>query len=72
LNNNGGFVPTMALQPDSPAVNAGDDSVLGPPYDLKTDERGPGFPRKSGPHVDIGAYEVQIKMNSPGTDRRWR
>jgi len=59
LQNNGGPTPTMALQPGSPAIDAGDDSVLGPPLSLMTDQRGAGFPRLSGAHVDIGAFEVQ-------------
>jgi hypothetical protein len=49
----------MALLPDSPAIDAGDDTVLGSPFSLTTDQRGTGFPRKSGLHVDIGALEVQ-------------
>jgi predicted outer membrane repeat protein len=59
LQNNGGPTFTQALLAGSPAIDAGDDSVLGPPLSLTTDQRGPGFPRKSGSHVDIGAYEVQ-------------
>jgi len=49
----------MALLAGSPAIDAGDDSVLGSPFSLTTDQRGTGFPRKSGLHVDIGAFEVQ-------------
>jgi len=41
----------------SPAIDAGDDSVTGPPANLTTDQR--GLPRLSGAHIDIGAYEVQ-------------
>jgi hypothetical protein len=52
LANNGGPTPTVALLPGSPAIDAGDDSQTG------TDQR--GFPRKSGAHVDIGAFELQI------------
>ena len=54
LQDNGGPTFTHALLPGSPAIEAGDDSVLGPPFD----QRGEGFPRLSGMHVDIGAYEV--------------
>jgi hypothetical protein len=50
----------MALLPGSPAVDAGDDSVLGAPLFLTTDQRGPGFPRKFGSHVDIGAFELSF------------
>jgi hypothetical protein len=57
--NNGGPTPTVALLPGSPAIDAGDDSVLGSPLFLTTDQRGPGFPRNFGAHVDIGAFELQ-------------
>jgi hypothetical protein len=49
--NNDGATPTLALLPGSPAIDAGDDSLTA------TDQR--GLPRKSGAHVDIGAFEVQ-------------
>jgi hypothetical protein len=55
---NGGDTPTCTLRPGSPAFNAGDDSLLGPPFDLDTDQR--GRPRQSGGHVDIGAVELQV------------
>ena len=48
LANNGGFTPTCALQPGSPAINAGDDAAAPP-----TDQRGYFRPDKS----DIGAFE---------------
>lgn len=57
LQDNGGSTPTMALQKFSPAIDAATDSVLGPPDNLAYDQRGPGFPRKMGAHVDVGAYE---------------
>ena len=50
LTNNGGPTLTHALLPDSPAIDAGDDTLTG------TDQR--GLPRRSGAHVDIGAYEA--------------
>jgi hypothetical protein len=50
LTNNGGATFTMALLPGSPAIDAGDDTLTG------TDQRGSA--RKSGQHVDIGAYEL--------------
>jgi hypothetical protein len=76
LQNNGGPTATLALLPGSPAIDAGDDSVLGPPLSLTTDQRGPGFPRKSGAHVDIGAFEFQVfdtclKDNSNGNLLEW-
>jgi hypothetical protein len=53
LADNGGTTRTVALQPTSAAIDAGDDSVTN---SLATDQR--GRPRQSGTHVDIGAYEV--------------
>jgi hypothetical protein len=57
LQNNGGPTFTQALMLGSPAIDAGDDTVLGDPFNLTTDQRGPGFPRKVCAHVDIGAAE---------------
>jgi hypothetical protein len=57
LQNNGGPTFTHALLTGSPAIDAGHDAVLGTPFNLSTDQRGDGFPRKSCAHVDIGAYE---------------
>jgi hypothetical protein len=54
LADNGGPTPTMALLPNSPALDAGDDSLTN---DLASDQR--GDPRLSGRHVDIGAFEFQ-------------
>ena len=65
LQGNGGPTSTHALLPRSPAIDAGDDSVLGAPHFLTGDQRGAGFPRKSGAHVDIGAYEVQPACSLP-------
>ena len=49
LQNNGGPTPTMALSPDSPALNAGDPAQLGSP-----EQR--GVVRSGG--VNIGAYQA--------------
>ena len=71
LANFGGPTDTMALctgkgSPSrscigaSPAIDAGDDTVIGPPDNIVSDQR--GLPRRSlrtGAHVDIGAYEAQ-------------
>ncbi len=54
LADNGGPVNTCSLQPNSPAVDAGDDSLIS--SNITTDAR--GYARKSGSHVDIGAYEL--------------
>ena len=76
LQNNGGPTFTQALLPGSPAIDAGDDSVVGSPFNLTTDQRGPGFPRKSGLHVDIGAFEAPpfttcLRDNSTGNLLQW-
>jgi len=60
LANNGGPTQTIALAPTSIAIDHGDDAVLAR---LTTDQR--GLPRKSGGHVDIGAYEVQVVVPPP-------
>jgi hypothetical protein len=51
----GGFTPTCALLPMSPAIDAGDDSVC-----PATDQR--GVPRPQGLHCDIGAFELAPKV----------
>jgi hypothetical protein len=52
---NGGFTPTCALLPMSPAIDSGDDSVC-----PATDQR--GVPRPQGMHCDIGAFELAPKV----------
>ncbi|WP_414585934.1 choice-of-anchor Q domain-containing protein [Scytonema sp. PCC 10023] len=54
LSFNGGPTATIALLPDSPAINAGDPTLL--PGDPTTDQR--GNPRVSGGRADIGAFEL--------------
>jgi hypothetical protein len=55
----GGPVPTVSLEPESPAVDGGDPAGClddaGTP--LATDQR--GFPRPAGPRCDIGAFELE-------------
>jgi len=53
LADNGGATLTMALSPDSPAIDFG--TTLGAP---PTDQR--GLLRPSGSGVDMGAYELQV------------
>ena len=65
LQNNGGPTFTHALLSGSPAIDTGDDSVVGSPLFLTTDQRGAGFRRLYGAHVDIGAYEVQPPPSDP-------
>jgi hypothetical protein len=59
LQDNGGPTLTYALLTGSPAIDAGDDSVLDAPFNLENDQRSFGFPRLGGSHVDIGAFELQ-------------
>jgi hypothetical protein len=54
LANNGGPTQTHALKARSPAINKGSNT-----QHLTTDQRGPGFKRKVGGGVDIGAFERQ-------------
>lgn len=68
LSNNGGPTKTMALLGGSPALDGGDDAVLNAPYSLGTDQRGPGSNRIRGPHVDVGALEVQTEVFPVVTD----
>ncbi|HND00063.1 MAG TPA: choice-of-anchor Q domain-containing protein, partial [Myxococcota bacterium] len=51
LADNGGPTPTLALMPGSLAIGQGDGTLTG------DDQRGPGFPRRVGAAVDIGAFE---------------
>ncbi len=56
-------VPTIPLQSNSPAINAGDnseESLTG-----QFDERGPGFARVVGGRIDIGAFENQSPSSPP-------
>ncbi|MBG1244462.1 DUF4347 domain-containing protein [Nostoc sp. NZL] len=57
LQNNGGATFTHALLADSPAIDAGNNSLV--PPGVTTDQRGAGFDRVFNGVVDIGAYEVQ-------------
>ncbi len=55
LSNYGGLTQTMPPLAGSAAIDAGLDSAAAA---FITDQR--GFPRQSGPHVDIGAVEAQL------------
>lgn len=59
LANNGGPTWTHALKEGSPAIDAGDNAMS-----LKVDQRGSGFARSGGAGPDIGAFEVQDRMDS--------
>ncbi|HEY0178192.1 MAG TPA: choice-of-anchor Q domain-containing protein [Dokdonella sp.] len=54
---NGGPTMTHALLPGSPAIDAGNDAA-----GLDTDQRGPGYARRSGLATDIGAFEVVMDL----------
>src|SRR5262249_17483188 len=68
LADNGGPTQTIALLPNSPAVDAGSNALAVDPQGnpLTTDQRGPGFPRIVNGTVDIGALELQIS-SGPAT-----
>ncbi len=65
LGNYGGPTQTMPPRTNSPALNAGADSILISPFPapvpttflFPTDQR--GLPRAFGAHVDLGAVELQ-------------
>jgi CSLREA domain-containing protein/uncharacterized repeat protein (TIGR01451 family) len=58
LQNNGGETDTLALQPGSPAIDAGTNA--GCPA---TDQR--GVSRPQGPNCDIGAFEREVVVPPP-------
>jgi hypothetical protein len=64
LANYGGPTQTQLPRPSSPAIDAGDDTVLNPPLNLSTDQR--GFARQVGSHVDIGAVEFNAATDPLG------
>jgi CSLREA domain-containing protein len=57
LRNNGGPTHTIALLPNSPAIDAIPRAINGCGTDVETDQR--GLSRLQGPACDIGAFEVQ-------------
>jgi hypothetical protein len=67
LADNGGPTLTRALLHASPALDGGDDALLQRPYVMRRDQR--GYPRKSGAHVDIGAFEFQYAVRRDGFAR---
>jgi len=75
LANNGGPTQTHPLLESSPALDAGDNSlIVAPPFIAAvpiSDQRGTGFPRiLDGPDanatqtVDIGAFEIQVSLEN--------
>ncbi|MFC7337921.1 choice-of-anchor Q domain-containing protein [Haloferula chungangensis] len=69
LAGNGGPTPTVALLPNSPAIDAGLDSAL--PSGLENDQRGPGFPRVAGAQVDLGAVEFRNRVFMDLANQSW-
>ncbi|RLC18145.1 MAG: hypothetical protein DRI57_08850, partial [Deltaproteobacteria bacterium] len=57
LADNGGLTQTQALQPGSPAINAGTCKDIGGNY-ITDDQRGFARPQPDGSKCDIGAYEA--------------
>jgi uncharacterized delta-60 repeat protein len=57
LQDNGGPTWTMALPDGSPAIDAGNNSLV--PADVTDDQRGAGIPRVFYGTVDIGAFESE-------------
>ena len=55
LGNYGGPTETLALLPGSPAIDAGNNSLI--PAGDTTDQRGASFPRVVNGTADIGAFE---------------
>jgi Domain of unknown function (DUF4347)/RTX calcium-binding nonapeptide repeat (4 copies) len=66
LQNNGGGTFTHALIGDSPAINAGNNTLILP--GITTDQRGAGFDRISQGKVDIGALEFNGLNGTNGAD----
>ena len=63
LQNNGGATFTQALLANSPAIDAGNNSLV--PIGVTTDQRGTRFNRIFNGVIDIGAYEVQSPITPP-------
>ncbi|MEA5602658.1 DUF4347 domain-containing protein [Nostoc sp. UHCC 0252] len=66
LQNNGGTTLTHALLADSPAIDAGANSLI--PAGVENDQRGVGFDRISEGTVDIGALEFNGINGTNGAD----
>jgi hypothetical protein len=64
---NGGSTGTIAVLPNSPAIDAGSNALAIDPttgLPLTYDQRGPGFLRVLGSCVDIGAYEAAAPVTT--------
>jgi hypothetical protein len=67
LANNGGPTQTIALLADSPAINAGDESVCAAPPVNSLDQRGYVRPGAGATSCSIGAYEYNARPASATT-----
>jgi len=66
LANNGGPTETHALLVGSPAIDAGNPSIVFNPAEF--DQRGAPFARVADGRIDIGAYELQTVVDSADFD----
>jgi hypothetical protein len=67
LANNGGPTQTIALEADSPAIDAGDESVCAAPPVDNLDQRGYVRPGVGATNCSIGAYEYNAQPSSEPT-----
>lgn len=73
LADNGGLTQTMALQPGSPAIDAGDNAICAAAPVNSIDQR--SYSRPAGATCDIGAFELAASCVTPprfGLDAWWR
>jgi CSLREA domain-containing protein len=67
LADHGGLVPTHALLPTSPAIDAGDPSALAGQNGIpEFDTRGGGYSRVLAGRIDIGATDAHVIKRSSG------
>jgi hypothetical protein len=66
LKDNGGTTPTIALQLESPAIDAIPNGANGCGTTITTDQR--GFTRPQGPGCDIGAFEATVRTPHQATE----
>ncbi len=67
LRDNGGPTQTIALLPDSPAIDAGDDVICSATLVQSLDQRGFVRPGAAHAHCSIGAYEADAAPPPPCT-----